>query len=90
MSVVEFKRPEKADPHLSGNARCSACKHAWVAVVPVGVDWFECPGCSEMKGRMIHDAVPNEDVWQCKCGCDVFRITRTASFCIQCGNRQQF
>ena len=90
MSVVQFRQTEKSDPHLSGKARCAVCKHEHVAVAPVGVDWMECPECGLDKARFIHDAVPNEDIRECKCGCDVFRITRTASFCINCGNGQSF
>ena len=81
MSVVQFRQTEKSDPHLSGKARCAVCKHEHVAVAPVGVDWMECPECGLDKARFIRE---------CKCGCDVFRITRTASFCINCGNGQSF
>ncbi len=90
MQVIQFIQPKKYDPHLTGNARCSTCKHEWIAVAPIGEDWLECPGCNEVKGRFVHDAVPNDDVWVCKCGCDVFRVTRNAAFCIHCGNRQSF
>ncbi|MGE5524333.1 MAG: hypothetical protein ACM3SS_11505 [Rhodospirillaceae bacterium] len=92
MTVLAFRRPEPADPHLSGAARCTSCRHDWTAVAPVGVDWMECPACHLMKGRFLHPAVPHdgEDVWECACGCDVFRVTRAAAFCIGCGSRQEF
>lgn len=60
MGVIAFQRPEKFDPHLTGNARCSTCKHSWVAVAPIGEESLECPACNEIKGRFVHDAVPNE------------------------------
>jgi Zn finger protein HypA/HybF involved in hydrogenase expression len=32
--------------HISGKARCLACKHEWAAVSLVGTVWLECPACS--------------------------------------------
>lgn len=82
----------KSEPHLSGEALCTSCRHAWVAVSPVGTDWLECPACGLFKGRYIHPAIPKsgEEIWECACGCDVFRITPKEAFCISCGLRQKF
>lgn len=86
--VIPFR---SHDPHLSGKARCCACRHDWVAVSPVGTDWLECPSCHLMKGRYVHPAIPSgEEAWQCACGCDVFMITRRSAFCINCGTEQRF
>lgn len=89
--VVELASRRK-EPHLSGKARCAACRYEWVQVAPVGVDWMECPQCHLMKGRYLHPAIPeaNEEIWQCACGCDVFMVTRKVIFCINCGTEQAF
>ena len=91
MSVVEFKRPEKSEPHMSGEAVCAACKNEWVAVAPVGVPLFECPACGTMRGRMKYSVVPASGVvWKCDCECDVFRITTKSALCINCGIQRDF
>lgn len=88
MAVLEFKRPEKIEEHLTGLARCAVCKHEHIAVAPSGVDWMECPNCGLQKSRYVYDTVPDEDVYVCECGCDVFRITASNdTFCIHCGFR---
>lgn len=67
--VIEFKRPkeESSDPHLSGEAICTSCRHEWVAVAPVGVDDMECPACGTMRGRYKYSIGPPEgaSVWVC-------------------------
>lgn len=90
MGVIQFQRPEKAEPHLSGKARCSVCQHEEIAVAPVGVDWMECGKCGLMKSRYVHDLVPDDNVTVCGCGCDVFRIVTNGAFCIHCGTEHRF
>ena len=92
MTAAVLSFPAKHDPHLSGKARCCACRHDWVAVAPVGVDWMECPSCHLMKGRFFYEALPpfGCEKWECGCGCDVFHVTRTAAWCINCGTEQTF
>jgi hypothetical protein len=34
--------------------------------------------------------LPDESIWQRGCGCDVFRIVPSGTFCIHCGTRQRF
>jgi hypothetical protein len=34
ISLLQLKKDR--EPHLSGMARCLACRHEWVAVAPVG------------------------------------------------------
>lgn len=48
--VLEFKRPEKGEPHCTGEVRCIDCEHRWVGVAPVGTRWLECPECKLLKG----------------------------------------
>lgn len=31
-------------------AHCLLCLRRWMAVVPVGTQWIECPGCHQMTG----------------------------------------
>lgn len=41
--------PFISDPHVVGTARCLACDHGWVAVVPDGTNLgaLECPKCGK-------------------------------------------
>lgn len=83
-------------PHISGNARCSACGHEFVAVVPVGDVWFECPNCGTERALMRYPVLDEPawpNVFACNCGCDVFAIrsdevgdVRIA--CLACGETQ--
>lgn len=94
MGVIQFKKPEteeSCDPHMSGVAICSACGLEHVAVVPVGVPLFECSHCGTMKARMKYDCTPaSERIWECACGCDVFRVAETYFLCVNCGQGQEF
>ena len=91
MAVLEFKAPDKIDPHMSGEAICAACGHESIAVVPVGTWLFECPACHAHKGHMKHPCLPADGhIWNCGCGCDVFRITTKEAICINYGQKQQF
>lgn len=89
-------RPEKRDPHVSGKARCLACKHEWVAVAPVGTIDFECPSCGLMRGAWMYPVQPHRDekVWQCACGATTFWFLILADgsnwlTCVGCGKDHQ-
>ena len=90
--ILELPQRSATGLWLDGKARCSVCQHEWIAVVPKGTDWIECPKCRLMKARFLHPAMPKvgNDVWACACGCDVFRITRTSAYCINCATEQAF
>lgn len=91
MSVIEFKRPEVVEPHITGMAVCQSCEHEWMATAPIGVALFYCPVCKTHKGHMKYDCVPGDgSIWQCGCGCDLFRIDQGGAMCINCGKRQLF
>lgn len=75
----------EAKPHATGEARCTSCRHEWVAVAPVGVDWLECPACSLMKGRYVHPIVRGGVIFECYCGTDVFHIAPAGPYCTGCG-----
>lgn len=78
--------------HLSGQARCLACKHEWVAVAPTGAHRLECPACGTMRGVWnypvtTHDAAGG--VWQCgTCKGDLFVLSDRQLMCVCCGEYQ--
>ena len=95
--VVTFAGRRNDDgPHCSGEAKCIACGHDWVAVAPVGVVHFECPSCSLMRGAFKHPiaAAEGDHVYLCACGSDNFFIRlskhdgRTQIMCAGCGGEQ--
>lgn len=87
--VIDLQRErEERTPHLSGEARCLACKHKWIAVAPVGTLWLECPSCTLTRGRYSNQ-VENEGLhWTCKCENDLFYVTVSAIYCPNCGLEQ--
>jgi hypothetical protein len=91
-NVTQFRSREQETPHLSGQARCVACDHEWVAVAPVGSTWLQCPECGTNKGLLRFHCEPAEggEMWTCGCGCDVFYITREDIRCFHCGGVQAF
>lgn len=91
MSVLEFKRPDKVDPHITGEAVCFCCKYVWIAVAPIGTEKLQCPNCNTMKGLFKHGCYPDEGtVWGCACGNDLFVITPERIICWNCGATQVF
>ena len=93
MGVLEFKRPEPQDPHLSGQAQCFGCQHKWVAVAPVGTKEMECPNCHCIKGVFRNICAPEKDkkIWVCECGCDLFMLIEKVGYmCVNCGTYQRF
>lgn len=83
-------------PHMTGQARCTACGHDFVAVAPVGETWFECPKRGTERALLRYPVLdepawPNE--YQCNCGCSVFAIRSDSSgdvriACLSCGVTQ--
>ena len=91
MAVIDFtKAKAELDPHISGDARCLACQHEWVAIAPIGTIWLECPACSLDRGRYIAQALRDGDHWHCACGCDLFYVTDAGVYCPNCGAWQDF
>lgn len=87
--IVDFaaKREEREAeiPHLAGPAFCSACKHEWMAVAPIGtVEGLECPKCSRIFGAFKHEVAPKM-AWQCNCGNILFWLTPEGAMCRKCG-----
>jgi hypothetical protein len=75
----------RATPYMSGAAACMACHHSWVAVAPVGTYELECPECHSTKGYYVNTVVRGEEVFECFCGCDMFRISRVhGPYCVNC------
>ena len=87
VSLQEYR--DEHTPHLSGEAKCVACGHEWVAVCPVGVSFLECPKCGVFKGCMKYDVQRDGNHWHCKCGGCEFRITPDGTYCPACGAWQE-
>jgi len=79
---------EDFKPHISGDAKCLSCGHAWVIVAPVGTTEFECPECETMKGVSVGMTCP-EVVRQCECGNHHFYVEpNNIVMCSRCGIQQ--
>jgi len=88
--VIDFaEAQEENTPHGSGNAKCMACQHEWVAVAPLGTVWLECPECHLTQGHFVYTFCRWEDRhWTCDCGNDMFHMTPAGFYCPRCGNWQ--
>lgn len=73
-------------PHVSGQAKCVACGHEWVAVARAITDHLECPSCRLMKGAFANP-VTRSDLLYYICSCDsaVFYISEKGPHCANCG-----
>lgn len=88
--VVDFKEAQiKKQQHGTGEAFCLQCKHEWIAVVPTGVDHFECPECHTHKGVLRYEYMP-KIVRECNCGNRLFYLTPDGHMCPNCGNYQEY
>ena len=82
---------EEKNPHMTGDARCLACKHEWKAVSPIGTLWLECPNCTAEMGRYMAPVHRAETIGgdvvhlSCQCGNDLFFVTPTHIYCPVCG-----
>lgn len=85
---LSARKLEKS-PHRSGPARCLNCKHAWVAVAPIGVFQLECPQCATAQGVFDGLSSSEGDQLQCDCGEMVFFIDRRGPYCCHCGARPE-
>lgn len=84
---IEDIRGAKA-PHCSGPARCLACDHEWMAIVPLPFplppdNWLECPKCGLSKATIAPFA-PSSPVLTCSCGNKLFYATKAVNFCPIC------
>ena len=87
VNLAEYKlqRESEGQETISGKAHCLDCNHEWVAVVPVGVRWLECPSCGSGKGHLKFRVDRGEHDWVCNCGNDLFRISEEGAYCTLCG-----
>jgi hypothetical protein len=82
---------ETGQPHGAGDAFCMGCSHTWAAVAPCGETTFECPACHAKKGHWVFEFTPPEDkIWTCNCGNQLFNITPRGTFCPNCGDYMRF
>lgn len=99
-NVVQFgkRKDEPQKAHLSGSAKCLACKHEWVAVTEItnseGYQGdLECPECGCHRGQYVwpFQGPPEEEVWTCiHCDSQLFMITRPGTRCVGCGAHHTF
>lgn len=87
VSLTEYR--ETNSPHLSGQAFCLDCQHEWVAVVPIGTLWLECPSCTLVRGRLKFQCERVGEQWECGCGNDLFHVTPDGVYCPNCGAWQE-
>lgn len=86
--VVDIKTVRR-EPHVSGEAKCLACLYVWIAVIPTGTIWLECPGCSLLRGRFMYPTVDHNRLHlTCRCGNDLFFITKDFCYCPNCGDEK--
>ena len=83
-NVIEIGDYQNA-PAMSGETRCLACGHEWVAVAPVGTVFLECPSCSLVKGMLKYPCEREGEHWECNCGNSLFHITPDGVYCPNCG-----
>jgi len=80
---------EDKTPHCAGKAVCTACKHEWEAVAPVGVIWLGCPSCGTERGtfKRHHEPEDGTSVWNCNhCDTHLFTIISDGRcICAGCG-----
>lgn len=96
--IVQLHKPIEETNHLVGTAKCLDCGIEWKAVAPVGTTHLECPNCATSRGVLAGpvDAHVGEGVWECNCGCNLFKIVADAHgkfqciLCIKCGLGQKF
>jgi hypothetical protein len=92
VGVVQFKKPEPAVQHGSGEAFCLACDHVWAAVAPTGTTKLECPACKRMTGHWKFEF--GFDVGQlvrsCQCGNQLFYLSPDGHLCASCGIYQAY
>jgi hypothetical protein len=85
------KREEKEREEgewLEGPASCTACKHRWEAVAPVGTWALECPSCGTERGIWRGPCVPQDGElwWSCgTCGGPFLYATPDGLHCVGCG-----
>ncbi len=89
VTLSEARQAREAEqPHLTGDAKCLACRHIWTAVAPVGsTSSLQCPSCGTDRGVFAGAITPpGGHVWRCDCGNDTFNLTPAGALCLGCGD----
>jgi hypothetical protein len=85
-NVIDFGQArQEREPHVTGLAVCLNCKAEWSAVAPVGTFTFTCPECNTDHGVLKGTVLYGEEVFTCRCGCDLLRASRNNLYCAHCG-----
>lgn len=63
-------------PWASGQARCVACGHEWVAAAPSDAADLECPSCHLERGQFKYPFIPKAGsaYRDCSCGGNLFHL----------------
>lgn len=72
------KLQEENEKTMTGEVKCLACQHEWVAVAPLStMDCLECPSCSLMRGSFRWPPQPEKGAvtFVCTCGCELFYLS---------------
>lgn len=73
-------------PHLSGIAKCLACKHEFNGVCRVGDLGMDCPKCGTHRGVFVYQPQGSDAIFECNCGCHQFALERALTLrCLHCG-----
>lgn len=73
---------------ISDRSRCMHCGHEAISCSPVGtVHGMECSQCHLMQVTYVRLCEPDSGVetWVCKCGSELFYLTRDGALCVKCG-----
>lgn len=85
--VIDFKAErDKRVPHASGSCICLACRHDFVAVVPLPLPtggFIECPACGQQKATLA-PFYPEQPAMVCDCGNFIFFVFSEALMCPVC------
>lgn len=95
-TIIQLRKTEEREHHLSGGALCCQCGHKWAAMRPISTEiWLECPACHSQKGMLPWPIVPPEDsaMWTCDCLGSVFSVfvrkdDSMEIMCCSCGTYQ--
>ncbi len=76
--VEEEGQEDGYSPHASGPAKCLACDHEWVAVVPHEGTRHDlvCPKCDMRRGQFMYPFETDTGcvLFQCNCGSQYFTL----------------
>jgi len=89
--IREARIKKTKELYASGPAQCLACAHEWIASVPIGISWLECPECELVRGVLKGPFCRvDEDHFTCVCGSQLFHIAKSGVYCPNCGRSHEY